>query len=92
MIELKPHVGQHLATRQEVDLGQDRIFHNGTVVGYVARKPDAPINLIYHDLPESVKEEIRQAVQAKFGGTAERVSEPIPLPEDDADDEFEEDE
>ena len=92
MIELKPHLGQHLATRREVDTGQDRIFHNGTVVGYVARKADAPINLIYHDLPEAVKEEIRTAVQAKYGGAAEQVSEPVPLPEEYEEHEFDEEE
>ena len=90
MIELRAHTGFNCATRREEDLGQDRILVDGQVVGYVGRKPGAPINLIYPKLPEVTKEEIRRAVIAKYGGEAQRIAEPVELP--DEDEEYDEDE
>jgi len=84
-VSLQPHTGTHLATRRTIDLGQDRIFVDGEDVGYVGRRPDAAINLIYPDLPEDTKAAIRQAVRAKYGGAAERMAEPLPIPEEDGD-------
>lgn len=89
MIELKPHIGKSLASRRDVDLGQDRIFLDGEVIGYVGRKPNSPINLIFHGLPEATKTAVQEAVQAKYGGSAAKVSEPVPLPEEPSEDEAE---
>jgi len=69
-----------LATKREVDLNQDRIYVDGRAVGYVARKPNAPINLVERGLGPEIHDAIRAAVQAKYGGQAERLSEPIEIP------------
>ncbi len=81
-IELRPHVGKNVATGLPVDLGQDRIFVDGQHVGYVGRKPDAPINLIFPQLPEDLKTAVQKAVTAKFGGQAARMAEPVQIPEE----------
>lgn len=89
-IELRPHVGMDLATRQEVDLNQDRIYVDGRAVGYVGRKPDAPINLVRRGLGPVMYQEIQAAVLAKYGGKAEKISEPVELPDEyDGDDDLE---
>lgn len=81
-IELRPHRGVNLATRRETDLGQDRIFVDGVGVGYVARKPDAPINIVERGLGPDVHAAIGAAVQAKYGGQAALLSEPVEIPEE----------
>lgn len=84
-VELRPHIGKHCATGRQVDLGQDRIFVDGFHLGYVGRQPDAPINLIYPDVPEDQQQAIREAVRAKYGGQAERIAAPPVMPEDEGD-------
>lgn len=78
-IELRPHVGKSLASGRAIDLKQDRIFVDGQHVGYVGREVNAPINLIYHDMPEDHIEAIRNAVRGKYGGTADKVAAPVPI-------------
>jgi len=92
-IDLRPHVGKNVATKREIDLGQDRVFVDGELYGYVGRKPDAPILLIYADVPADTKDAIRAAVVAKYGGQAATIAEPVMVPEEaiDSDGEFDED-
>jgi hypothetical protein len=81
-VELRPHRGINLATKREQDLNQDKIYVEGQHVGYVGRKPNAPINLIERGLGPEIQMAIRDAVQAKYGGQAERISEPVEVPDD----------
>jgi hypothetical protein len=89
-IKLTPHLGKNVATKRLIDLGQDRIFVDDELYGYVGRKADAPIMLIYSAVPETIVQAIREAVTNKYGGTASQVAAPPVMPEDvdeDADDE-----
>lgn len=83
LIELKPHVGKHLVSGKPVPFQQDVIFADGQQVGYVGWQANAPINLIVPDPDDSLKAAVREAVQAKHGGTEDRrLASPIALPED----------
>lgn len=77
-VTLKPHVGTHLATRQQVDLGQDEIYVDGEHYGYVVRKPGSPINLIKPRVPDNVRAAIADAVSAKLG-RASRIAMPLDI-------------
>jgi len=89
-IVLQPHVGRHMITGKPVKFKQDVIFADGQQVGYVGHQADAPINLIVPDPDDELKAAVRQAVQAKHGGTATRnLVSPIKLP-DEATDEADE--
>jgi hypothetical protein len=91
LIQLQPHVGKRLSDSVQIDLKQDRIFVDGQHVGYLARVPDAPINLVVRDLPEATSAAIRQAVQSKYGGAALKLVVPPEVPEDEAaDDDYDE--
>jgi len=85
-VVLTPHVGQHLATKKEVDLNQDRIFVDGNQVGFVARKPDSPICLLRPDFDQELKDAVEAAVRAKYGDQPRKIAEPVPIPEEDLDD------
>lgn len=78
-IELQPHRGKHIVTRQEVDLGQDRIFLNGLMVGYVSRKPGAPVCLIER-LNAETQAAIKAYVAKERGAEPSKVAMPPAVP------------
>ena len=81
-VELRAHVGVNVATKMPCDLRQDMIFVDNRHMGYVARVPDAPIMLIYPDVPQDYRDAIRAAVVAKYGGQGEKVSAPAAVPQE----------
>jgi hypothetical protein len=91
-ILLQPMTAKNVATRKEIDTGQDRIFLDGQHVGYVRRKEDSPISLIVTDLSDEAKLAIDEAVRQQYGGDAREIGQPVEIPEDYATDMDTEDE
>ena len=86
-IRIEPHRGVNCATKKEVDLGQDRIFLDGQVVGYVGRKENSPIGLIFPRMRPEEEQAIEKAVKERYGGEAARkMSRPVPIPDEDEED------
>lgn len=70
-IELKPHKGvqRSIFGPLEVEHDQWMIYANGLHVGYVGKSPGAPIN-IFADLPQSMLQQLRAAIQEHMGSPA----------------------
>lgn len=84
-IELRPHVGLDVRTKQPVDLEQDMVFLDGRHVGFVGRRPGAPVNFVER-LPGSTVQAVLDHVERAREQAPQRWSEPpavvLPPPEE----------
>lgn len=70
-IELRPHKGVQRSIFGPIEVEHDQymIYANGLHVGYVGKSPGAPIN-IFADLPQSMLQQLRAAIQEHMGSPA----------------------
>ena len=95
-VKLIPHLAVNIATKREIDTGQDRIHLDGRHVGYVHRTPTSPIALIVTDLIDEQKQAIADAVREKYAGAVRAMPQPVEIPaeeygsddDDDTEDEY----
>jgi len=87
-VELAPHMAINVATRREIDTGQDRVMLDGRHVGFAYRSSTSHISLIVTDLDDETKQVIQNAVCEKYGGGPRAMPQPVEIPveELDADD------
>ena len=73
IVELKPHYGRNVATRQNIYLNQSRIFVDGRAVGFISDRPGAVPMLVERFAPLDVEEIERQVLAQGGSGKVKSV-------------------
>lgn len=67
-VEIRPHVGTNLASGRQVDLGQERVYVDGRVIGYLSRRRGPqPRLVLIRTVPAADLVAAVEAVGAAYG-------------------------